>query len=70
MLNTSHSNGTTSAPSNEVGRLLAVRIDALVPPGRRVDLIEVDTEGGGAQRVAAEPDGAAGLSSGGCEPEA
>lgn len=51
VLNTSHSNGTTSAAPDDIDRLLAavtvpsVRLDALVAPDRRVDLIKVDVEG-------------------------
>ena len=51
VLHTSHSNGTTSAPPDELAQLLAsesvacVRADALVDPGRRIDLIKLDVEG-------------------------
>ena len=54
-LNTTHSNGTTSAPGTELGQLLQARtvpcipVDSLVAaawaPGRRADLIKVDVEG-------------------------
>ena len=51
VLNTSHSNGTTSGLPDDVNALLGaeivpcVRGDSLVPSGRRVDLIKVDVEG-------------------------
>lgn len=51
VLHASHSNGTTSAAPGGLDGLLAsvtvpaVRIDALVPAGQRVDLIKVDVEG-------------------------
>ncbi len=51
VLNTSHSNGTTSAPLDDPSALLqaqtvaCVALDALIDPGRRVDLIKVDAEG-------------------------
>jgi FkbM family methyltransferase len=51
VLNTSHSNGTTSAPPDAAERLwdcetvASLRVDALVPPARRIDLIKADVEG-------------------------
>lgn len=51
VLNTSHSNGTTSGLPDDANALLGaeivpcVRADSLVPPGRRVDLVKVDVEG-------------------------
>lgn len=51
VLNTSHSNGTTSGLPGDVNALLGaelvacVRADSLVPPGRRVDLVKADVEG-------------------------
>ncbi len=51
VLNTSHSNGTTSAPPDKADALLgsetvpSVRVDALVPGARRIDLIKADVEG-------------------------
>lgn len=51
VLNTSHSNGTTSSASDNLERLLSaetvacVKIDALVDPDTRVDFIKVDVEG-------------------------
>ena len=51
VLNTSHSNGTTSGLPGDVNALLGaeivpcVRADSLVPPGRRVDLVKLDVEG-------------------------
>jgi FkbM family methyltransferase len=51
ILNTSYSNGTTSAPPDELGPLLSaesvpcLRIDALVDADAPVDLIKVDVEG-------------------------
>jgi len=51
VLNTSHSNGTTSGLPDGIGRLLdaetvpCVRLDALLPRERRIDLIKVDVEG-------------------------
>ena len=50
-LNTSFSNGTTSAPPDELGQFLitesvpCMRIDALLNAGDQVDLIKVDVEG-------------------------
>ena len=50
-LHRSHSNGTTSAPADDIGSLLetetvgCVRCDSLVSPSRRIDLIKVDVEG-------------------------
>ena len=51
VLNTSHSNGTTSGLPSDVNALLGaeivpcVRAGSLVPPGRRVDLVKLDVEG-------------------------
>jgi len=51
VLNTSHSNGTTSGLPDDANALLGaeivpcVRADSLVPGGRRVDLIKADVEG-------------------------
>ena len=51
MLNTSHSNGTTSGLPPELASLFGAEIvpcvtaDSLVPPERRVDLVKVDVEG-------------------------
>lgn len=51
MLNTSHSNGTTSEVPEPAQAILAaelvpsVRVDTLVEPGRRIDLVKVDVEG-------------------------
>ena len=51
VLNASHSNGTTAPAPDDIDRLLAavtvpaVRLDALVPADRRIDLIKVDVEG-------------------------
>jgi FkbM family methyltransferase len=51
VLNTSHSNGTTSGLPDDVNAVLGaqivpcVRADSLVPPGRRVDLVKLDVEG-------------------------
>lgn len=51
VLHRAHSNGTTSAPPDDVTALLdsetvgCVRADTLVPEGRRIDLIKVDVEG-------------------------
>lgn len=51
VLHRAHSNGTTSAPPDEVTALFdsetvgCVRADTLVPEGRRIDLIKVDVEG-------------------------
>ena len=51
VLNTSYSNGTTAGLPAEIATLLAaetvpaLRIDALLPPGRRIDLIKIDVEG-------------------------
>lgn len=50
-LHTSHSNGTTSAPSEDVAALLeaetvaSLPVDLLTPVGRRIDLIKIDVEG-------------------------
>ncbi len=50
-LHRSHSNGTTSQPDADVAALLmaetvaCVRPDALLPRGRRIDLIKADVEG-------------------------
>jgi FkbM family methyltransferase len=50
-LNTSHSNGTTSDPSEDAAQLFAattvpsVPLDLLAPPGRTIDLVKVDVEG-------------------------
>ena len=51
VLNTAHSNGTTSRPPDDLNALLGaeivpcVRADSLVPPERRVDLVKADVEG-------------------------
>lgn len=51
VLNTTHSNGTTSAASGDINELLnaetvaSLPLDSLVPSDRRVDLIKVDVEG-------------------------
>ncbi len=51
VLNTSHSNGTTSGLPGDLNALLGaelvpcIRADSLVPPGRRVDLVKLDVEG-------------------------
>ena len=51
VLNTSYSNGTTSGlPDGEAALMSAetvpaLRIDALLPEGRRIDLIKIDVEG-------------------------
>jgi FkbM family methyltransferase len=51
ILNTSYSNGTTSAPPDELGQLLSaesvscLRLDRLLDDGATVDLIKVDVEG-------------------------
>ncbi len=51
VLHRSHSNGTTSAPGAGLAALLGAetvgcaRPDALLPAGRRIDLIKVDVEG-------------------------
>ncbi len=51
VLNTSYSNGTTSSLPDDAAAVLgsqtvpAVRIDALLPPERRIDLIKIDVEG-------------------------
>jgi FkbM family methyltransferase len=50
-LNTSHSNGTTSAVDEDMGALMAAWVvpcfplSAMVPAGRRVDFIKLDVEG-------------------------
>ncbi len=51
VLNTSHSNGTTSDPAADLDSLLAsetvasIRLDAVVPADRRIDLVKIDVEG-------------------------
>lgn len=51
VLNTTHSNGTTSSPGQDPSSLLGAQtvpclaVDVLVDPARRVDLIKVDVEG-------------------------
>ena len=51
VLNSSYSNGTTAGLPDEVAGLLAaqtvpaLRIDSVVPAGRRIDLIKIDVEG-------------------------
>lgn len=51
MLNTSHSNGTTSALSNELRALIdsvtvpSMKIDELMPQDRKLDFIKIDIEG-------------------------
>ena len=51
VLNTSYSNGTTGALPDGAAAVLgsdtvpAIRIDALLPPDRRIDLIKIDVEG-------------------------
>ena len=51
VLHTSHFNGTTSAPPDDLGHLLGAetvactRPDVLLPTDRRIDLIKVDVEG-------------------------
>ena len=51
VLNTTHSNGTTSAASDDMNELLnaetvaSLPLDSLVTSGRRVDFIKVDVEG-------------------------
>ena len=51
VLNSSYSNGTTAGLPDDVAGLLtaetvpALRIDTVLPPGRRIDLIKIDVEG-------------------------
>ena len=51
VLNTSYSNGTTAGLPDDVAGVLAaetvpaLRIDSLLPAGRRIDLIKIDVEG-------------------------
>ena len=51
VLNTSYSNGTTSPLPQDVVAMLAtetvpsIRLDALLPQGRKIDLIKIDVEG-------------------------
>ena len=51
VLHTAHSNGTTSAMSDDLNLLMgsqtvpALPVDALVPAGRRIDFIKIDVEG-------------------------
>ncbi len=66
VLNTTHSNGTTSTASGDLDRLMAsetvgcIQVDSLVAPTSRVDFIKVDVEGAeynallGCSRILAE----------------
>jgi FkbM family methyltransferase len=51
VLNASHSNGTTAGLPDDMNAMLGAEIvpclrpDALVPPGKRIDLIKIDVEG-------------------------